>query len=117
MDRDNRVQAIVLSTHQHLEFDSLNKSVKSIDKFGKLLADVFSFTCEFDQGLEVVNLPLDRPVQLDTLVQACFRAKNVAGSLLVRPKVGLGNDLFEFANALLLASGVKGTSVFPDFGL
>ena len=59
----------------------------------------------------------DLTIQLEALIEASLLAQDVAGPFLVGPKVGFAYKLLQFCDAPLLARCVKGTSVFPGYGL
>ena len=57
MDVHDRVQAIVFTGKQNLRFDAFEKGFEFFELRSELIADRFAFAGEFDESLDVVDLP------------------------------------------------------------
>jgi hypothetical protein len=55
-------------------------------------------------------------IEFEGLFESGSLLLHLAGSLLVRPESGLGDNFLEIVELALFAGAVKGTSALPGFG-
>jgi hypothetical protein len=110
MDIHDRVKAVVVSRKQELRLYLFNESLEVTERGLELRFNRLSFSSQVHEGLRIVHLAGDLPVESERFFESGALLEGFTGALLVGPEARIADYRLKLVKLALARACVKETS-------